>query len=211
MVISIPFQWRQTDTLIIIDISAESLTVFFSPLYLKINHTKTKRFLGIDLAHSIHFQRSTSLELNGHTFLTLFKVEPVSWPQLSSLIDKQSLSQRRADSISQGEKALQILAIKNEENRNAVAKTNDYFLLKLSEKAGLEKETQLKIDKKVASRKLLADNPQSTTHAHVMEHAYIQPVRTNGGTIQVKMTPTSFGRQPARNPNPHLSETTDYF
>lgn len=203
MVLSIPFQWRQTDTRIIIEISAESLSIFFSPVYLKINHTKTKRFLGIDLAHSIHFQSSTSLELNGHTFLTLLKVQPEVWPQLSCSIDKQALTLRRTESIAQGEKALQMLAIQHEDTRNAVSKTNDYFLLKLSEQAALEKEAQLNIDKNLASRKLLADNPQSTTHAHVMEHAYIQPVRPNGGTILVQMTPTSSGAMPARNPNHH--------
>lgn len=203
MVLSIPFQWRQTDARIILDIAAESLTIFFSPVYLKISHTKTKRFLGIDLAHSIHFQRSTSLELNGHTFLTLFKLQPEVWPQLSCSIDKQALTQRRAESIAQGEKALEIRAIQYEESRNAVSKTNDYFLLKLSEKAASEKEAQLNIDKNLASRKLLADDPQSTTHAPVMEHVYIQPVRTNGGTILVQMTPTSSGAKPARNPNHH--------
>ena len=207
MVLSVPFEWSQTESFIRLELPcSEDLHAFFSPLYIKINDIKSKRFLGIDLAHEIDFENSSTLvEKNGKTAICLKKMQPQIWPSIFSSLDKSTLSQRRAFSIEKGEKALEISAIKYKQHRETIIKTNELFLLKEAEESARAKEAEKTQQKQIAAQKLF-----STTHVEDMETESsrfqaenVPPARELGKVIKMTMTPKLFDGNPTRNANPH--------
>ena len=119
MVLSIPFEWKQTQNLVIIEVrSPNQLHVFFSPVYIKVNDLPKKRFLAIDLTHPIDLDRSSAHQILGMTVLRLHKLDTaMMWPYLMPDLDKTSLALRRKESIAQGEQALLTYALKQKQKK----------------------------------------------------------------------------------------------
>jgi len=190
MVLSIPFEWKQTQNLVNIEVRSQNpLHVFFSPVYIKVNDLANKRFLAIDLTHPIDLDRSSAHQSVGMTVLMLHKLETAMlWPSLMPDFDKTSLALRRKESIAQGEQALLTYALKQKQKKIEAARANDTFLLRLSEKAADDIERKISQNKKLAKEQVFLEPPIVTRTACADKDVGFQPVRASGGTIKVQLS-----------------------